>query len=129
MYHPKMYFPPHHKKHCGLLVFYTNLHHCQNKLSHGALFLSAFISPHWYNDVCDCVYLNMYGATISVYTICMCVDLPRSQVLCYFRIDTLRFQTNLTCLLSACSSFHFQILRFLFYSKSCNSIYFNDFTP
>ena len=76
--YPKMYFPPHHKKHSGLLVFYTNLHHCQNKLNHGALFLSAFISPHWYDDVCDHVYLNMYSATISVCTVCMCVNLPKS---------------------------------------------------
>ena len=89
MYYPEMYFPPHHKKHHGFLVFYTNLHHCQNKLSHGVLFFSTFISPHWYDDVCDCVYLNMYCVAISVYTICMCVDLPKSQVLCYLRINTL----------------------------------------
>ena len=92
MYHPKMYFPPHHKKHHCLLVFYTNLHHCQNKLSHGVLFLSAFISPHWYDDeIYDRVYLNMYCVTISVYTVCMCVDLPKPQVLRYLHIDTLRF--------------------------------------
>ena len=91
MYQPKMYFPPHHKKHYSLLVFYINLHHCQNKLSHGALFLSAFISPHWYDDVCDHVYLNMYGAAISVCTICMCVNLPKSQVLHYLHIHNLQF--------------------------------------
>ena len=76
------------RRHHGLLVFYTNLHHGQKKtqvMKHYS-FQHPFLLLHWYDNINNlCAFKYVF---VTIYTtLCMRVDFPKSQILHYLHID------------------------------------------
>ena len=88
-FHQKCIFLHTIRRHHGLLVFYTNLHHSQKKTRVMKCYSSQHPSLllHWYDNINNlCAFKYVF---VTIYTtLCMCVNFLKSRILHYLCIDT-----------------------------------------